>query len=294
MQYFDLHCDTLYKATTENSTLKNNNYHISIDKAECFERWTQLFAIWIPDEIRGCDATKLFCDAVEVFKRDKMSTKNIDMHLAVENASMLDGDLNNIYLLIENNVKSVTLTWNALNELGSGALSDDTGITPFGMDVVQELQRNNIAVDVSHSSDKLFYDVVNIAKKPIIATHSNSRELTNVKRNLTDDQFKIISDMGGIVGLNFYKGFLNCNEDCACIDDLILHAEHFLNLGGESALAIGSDFDGAAMPSDIKGIETIPAIYERFIKEFGVKITKKIFYDNANMYFTNFDNNRIS
>ncbi len=294
MRYFDLHCDTLYKATTENSDFRNDSYHISIDKAECLENWTQLFAIWIPDEIRGEDAITLFCDAAKLFNKEKTINDRINMHIAVENASMLAGNLNNIELLLNNNVKSVTLTWNAQNELGSGALSEDIGITSFGKDVVKELQKNNIAVDISHSSDKLFYDVVKIAKEPIIATHSNSRTVTNVKRNLTDDQFSIIREMGGIVGLNFYKGFLNNYADDASIDDLILHAGHFLKLGGENTLAIGSDFDGADMPSDIKGLESIPTIYERFVREFGVKITKKIFYDNANMYFANFDNNCIS
>ncbi len=294
MRYFDLHCDTLYKATTENSTLKNNNYHISFEKAECLEKWTQLFAIWIPDEIKGRAATKLFCDAIKLFSREKVVNNSINTHLAVENASMLAGNLNNIELLVTNKVKSVTLTWNAQNELGGGALCDNIGITPFGKEVVKALQKNNIAVDVSHSSDKLFFDVVKIAEKPIIATHSNSRAVTNVKRNLTDDQFSIIREMGGIVGLNFYRAFLNNNEKNASIDDLILHAEHFLKLGGENTIAIGSDFDGADMPDDIKGLESIPDIYERFNKEFGVKITKKIFYDNANMYFARFDNNSIS
>ena len=170
-------------------------------------------------------------------------------------------------------------------------MCDGVGISSFGRDVVKELENNNIAVDLSHASDRLFYDVINIAKKPVIATHSNSRKITNVKRNLTDEQFRIISQMGGIVGLNFYRGFLNNNEEKASIDDIILHAEHFLNLGGEDVLAIGSDFDGADMPTDISGVESIPSIYQRFLKEFGEKITKKIFFDNAFLCFTNFDNN---
>ena len=290
MEYFDLHCDTLYKATIDNSDFSNDSYHISMNKADGFNKWTQLFAIWIPDELKGSHATELFNKAVDVFKENCVSNKNIATHLAVENASMLAGDISNINLLIKNRVKYVTLTWNGENELGCGAeCLNSFGITSFGKDVVRELQNNNIAVDVSHASDKLFYDVVSIAKKPIIATHSNSRSIRNAKRNLTDEQFKIIRDMGGIVGLNFYKGFLNNDENKACIDDLIKHAYHFLNLGGENTLSIGSDFDGADMPDDIKGIETVPLIYKRFCDEFGAKVTKKVFFDNANMYFTNFD-----
>ena len=290
MQYFDLHCDTLYKATVENSDF-NNDYHISLNKVSFLDKWTQLFAIWIPDELKGLEATALFLKAVEVFRKNKINNEAIDMFLSVENASMLNGDLNNIDLLVKNSVKSITLTWNGENELGCGAgCNNSFGLTNFGKEVVKQLEENSIAVDVSHCSDKLFYDVINIARKPIFASHSNSRAVTDVKRNLTDEQFCIIRDMGGIVVLNFYKGFLSNDENKACIDDLLRHAEHFLNLNGENTVAIGSDFDGADMPNDIMGIESVKSIYNRFIDEFGAKLTKKIFFYNANMYFTNFDN----
>lgn len=290
MRLFDLHCDTLYKACVKNSSLNDSSNHISIDKAHFLEKWVQLFAIWIPDTLNKKSSKQLFVDASKVFDKQKVNNDKIKMHLAVENASMLAGDIDNIQLLIDNNVKSVTLTWNAENELGGGADAPDVGLSDFGKAVVKELENNNIAVDISHSSDKLFYDVINIATKPVIATHSNSRYITNVARNLTDEQFKIIIQMGGIVGLNFYKGFLNKNENKASIDDLLRHAEHLLEIGGEDSLAIGSDFDGALMPDDISGLETIPYIYERFCDYFGVNITKKIFFDNANLYFSNFDN----
>ncbi len=290
MQFFDLHCDTLYKATVENSSFCDDSNHISINKAHFLEKWVQLFAIWIPDSLNKSSSKQLFFDAVNIFNKYKVNDDKISMRLAVENAKMLAGDIDNIQLLVDNDVKSVTLTWNAENELGGGAQTENIGLTDFGREVVKELEKNNIAVDLSHASDKLFYDVISIATKPVIATHSNSRHVTNVARNLSDEQFKIIADMGGIVGLNFYKGFLNLNENSANIDDLIKHTEHLLNLGGENNLAIGSDFDGADMPDDIKGIETIPRIYERFTRNFGVNITKKIFFDNANLYFSNFDN----
>lgn len=290
MEYFDLHCDTLYKATVENSDFYNPKYHINFNKTTCFDKWIQLFAVWIPDEFKGEEATLFYLRAVDVFKRNIINDKSVDMRLSLENASMLNGDLRNIDLLINNSIQSVTLTWNGENELGCGAECNNSyGLSYFGKEVVKELERQNIAVDISHASDKLFYDVVNIADKPIIATHSNSRAITDVKRNLTDEQFKIIRDMGGIVGLNFYKGFLNIDENKSSIEDILRHADHFLNLNGENTLAIGSDFDGADIPCDISGIESLKTIYDRFVEEFGAKLTKKIFFDNANMYFTNFD-----
>ena len=292
MQYFDLHCDTLYRAVMDNSDFVNDSYHISVNKAPQFDKWKQLFAIWIPDEIKGDKATDLFIKAANKFRELLPAYNNIDMMFAVENASMLNGDIRNIELLTLNKVRYVTLTWNGENELGCGAFSNtDYGISEFGKNVVKELENNNICIDLSHASDKLFYDVLKIAEKPFLATHSNSRTITDHKRNLTDDQFKIIRDIGGVVGLNFYKGFLNDDEDKASIDDIVRHAEHFFNLDGENTLAIGSDFDGADMPIGISSIFDITAVYERFLMEFGAKLTKKVFFDNANMYLTNFDNN---
>ncbi len=290
MEYFDLHCDTLYKATTQSSDFCDRSYHISMDKISGFDKWSQMFAVWIPDELCSYKATELFIKAVDVYKNNLVNNDNVNMYLAVENASMLNGNIDNIKLLVDNKVRYVTLTWNGENELGCGAMCDESfGIKDFGKQVVKELEKNNIAVDVSHANDRLFYDVVNIATKPIIATHSNSRSVCGAKRNLTDEQFRIIRDMGGIVGLNFYKGFLNNDESKACTDDIVRHAYHFLDMGGENTLAIGADFDGADMPCDIPTIEAVPAIYQRFCDEFGANVTKKVFFDNANMYLTNFD-----
>ncbi|MBR2715314.1 MAG: membrane dipeptidase [Ruminococcus sp.] len=292
MQFFDLHCDTLFRAVTERSDFNDPDFHINIQKAKCFDTYKQMFAIWIPDTLKGNSATRLFNDAVKVFNREKKKSDDVSMFIAVENASMLAGKIDNIRLLIDNDVKYVTLTWNGENELGCGALCDKNyGLSQFGKDVVRELDKYNISVDVSHTSDKLFYDIFSVSTKPIIATHSNSRFITNSKRNLSDEQFKLIIEKRGLVGLNFYKGFLNDNEDSASIEDILVHAEHFLKLGGEDVLAIGADFDGADMPSDIMGLETVPTIYSRFLANFGAKLTKKVFFDNANMYFTNFDNN---
>ena len=290
MEYFDLHCDTLYKAVMLKSSLNDKLNHVSIDKSSPFSKWHQIFAIWIPDDIKGENAKSLFKSCVDVFNNQKVIDNRIDMSLAVENASMLCGNIDNVKLLNDADAKYVTLTWNAENEIGGGSECQGVGLSQFGKDVVKELENNCIAVDVSHASDKLFYDVIKIARKPVIATHSNSRAVTDVKRNLTDEQFKIIRDMGGIVGINFYKGFLNNDENKASIEDILRHADRFLNLGGENILAVGADFDGADMPVDISGLETVPAIYSRFLTEFGTNITKKIFFDNANLYFSNFDN----
>lgn len=290
MKYFDMHCDTLYRCTLDSEKFYGNNYHISFDRTDCFNRYVQFMAIWIPDKLIGYDRTRMFIDACKVYNKEKVNNKNITTFLTVENASMLNGKLSNIYLLKENDVKAITLTWNEDNELGSGAYSSSKfGLTDFGKTVIDELNKNDIKIDVSHASDRLFYEIVEYTDKPIFASHSNSRKITDNIRNLTDEMFNIIKDRNGVVGINLYRGFLNNNEYNANIDDILRHVYHFLELGGENSISFGADFDGADMPNDIKGIQDIPKIYERFNKTFGEKITNKIFFDNGKKFFKFFD-----
>lgn len=306
MQYFDLHCDTLYRAVTENSGLTDNSFHISLEHKNIFDKWTQCFAIWIPDDISNDDTDKLFANAVQKLKEEseknafriysgKMQDSEYTAVFTVEGGRIIGNDLSKIKLLAENNVKMLTLTWNGDNEIACGAQTlNDTGLTEFGKRAVKELERNKIIIDTSHLSDKSFYDVAEIAAEPIIASHSNSRAICGNKRNLTDEQFKIIRDCCGIVGLNFYKDFLNDDGEVSSISDIAKHCEHFLSLGGENTVAIGTDFDGADMPVDIKGIISIPEIYEFFLKlNYSETLLNKLFWANAANFFETFDNRSI-
>ena len=129
---------------------------------------------------------------------------------------------------------------------------------------------------------------MNFSKKPIIATHSNSRKLCNNVRNLTDDQFKMIRSMNGIVGINFCKDFLNSNDDADFLD-IRKHVEHFLSLSGEKTLCIGSDFDGADMPECIKDIESILSLYDYFLDcGYERSLLDDIFFNNAYNFFMNY------
>lgn len=308
MQLFDLHCDTLYKAVTENKSLNCSEFHISVDKSKFLEKWIQCFALWVPDDIKQRYIKELFANACCMLKKQaklydihileklsdvkKVTHQSKSCFFTVENGKILQGDLNNIDILKENNVKILTLTWNGDNEIGTGALTKKkSGLTNFGKQAVRKLEESQIVIDVSHVSERTFYDVAELAKKPFIATHSNSKAITNHKRNLTDEQFNIIKNSGGIVGINFYKGFLNNNEEESSITDILKHTEHFLSLGGENTISIGSDFDGCDLPMDIKGMESIETIYEAFLKEnYKESLVKKMFFENAYNFCENFDN----
>lgn len=306
MRLFDLHCDTLYRAVTEKKTLNEGDFHISLNRGAKYESWLQCFAIWIPDDIRGKDALSLFDNAVSKFKSEIQNNTDIikpcgtkndiksvceeNGHgaiLTVEGGAALAGDINKLDYMAECGVKIITLTWNGTCELGDGIeVNNPIGITKFGKEAVTRMEKLGIAVDVSHASEKLFYDVCEISTKPFIATHSNARRVCSHKRNLTDDQFKIIRNIGGVVGINFCDYFLRDNGG-ANFSDILKNVEYFLSLGGEKTVCMGTDFDGTDMPKGIKGIESINDLYEYFLRHnYPESLLDDIFFNNAYRFFT--------
>ncbi len=307
MKLFDLHCDTLYRAFFENGGLFNNDFHISFDRIDSIEPYIQCMAIWVPDEFRNKNAIQLFENCRKklndelkdtnikiIYSQDDIieieSKKGKGVVLTVEGGAVLGGKLENVDYLAKCGVKIITLTWNGNCELGDGiGVEGAKGLTDFGKSVVAKMEQNGIIVDVSHSSVPMFYDVAELSTRPFCATHSNSKQICPHRRNLTDEQFSIIRDKGGIVGLNLSRGFLREDEDKACMLDVLRHAEHFLSLGGEKTLAIGTDFDGTDIPIDMTGIESMNKLYELFLKHnYNEKLLEDIFFNNARNFLLRF------
>lgn len=310
MQLFDLHCDTLYEAVTKGKRLSDNDLQVSFKKGEEYRPWVQSMAVWIPDKMRGAEAFDFVAKCAGRLDRElagspyqvirigckddleKVRASGLGgVILTVEGGAALAGKLENVKKLAQLGVKMMTLTWNGRNELGGGALvEEDAGITPFGKAAVAENEKYGIINDVSHASDALFWDVAQCANKPFAASHSNARAICRHPRNLTDRQFMVVKNAGGIVGINFSRGFLKEDGDAA-LDDIIKHTEHFLSLGGEDVVCIGSDFDGTDLPDGMDGIEGIGALYNSFLRHnYKENLLKKIFFDNACNFFESFDN----
>ncbi len=305
MKFFDLHCDTLYKAFTENGSIYDNNYNLSLKRGLKNSPWFQCFAIWIPDEYRGEKAVSLVNNSYNLLKKEIknhegviLQCKNKDDFLrtkednkcgvvfTIEGGGALGSNLDNLKIFKNLGVKMITLTWNGSCEIGDGSgVKNGKGLTKFGIDVIKEMNNLDIVIDLSHASDKLFYDVLNVSNKPVVATHSNSRKICNHRRNITDEQFKLIRECGGLVGLNFCKDFLS--EHNPSKYDIIKHTEHFLSLGGEKTICIGSDFDGADFPDGITGIESIESLAENFLRcNYSENLVEDIFFNNAYKFFT--------
>ncbi len=278
MKFFDLHCDTAYKMYIENKGFENNNLAVSADKGECFEEWIQTFAVWVREERQN------------PFEFYKSTLKHLNNNLcgrvkpvfAVEGGSIIENDIERLYELKKDGIRFLTLTWNGENAI-AGGVNSDKSLTAFGEDVIKEMNLLNMAVDVSHLNDRSFYDVINKADR-VLATHSNCRAVCNHKRNLTDEQIRLISQKGGVIGINFYAVFLGDNFYGKIYENI----EHLCEMGLENNIACGSDFDGADMCSEMSDISKIPQLYNELLQK-GLKkeLLDRIFYKNAKEFMLN-------
>ncbi len=304
MNYFDLHCDTLCECFNKNRGFTNNDLHVDLKYADNFSSYIQCFATWIPPKVQKSKAYQTFlsmqnllilqakihdiriCKSKDdlIYARNKGKTLIIP---TIEDADFVARDFNRIEKLKEFSIKMLTLTWNGDNVIGSGVGgSENLGLTDLGKEFVKLLDKENMVIDVSHASVKLFYDVLKNTNLPVVASHSNAKSVCSHVRNLSDEQIEEIILRKGLIGINFYESFLS--DENPSIDSVILHIDYFLKLGAQDVLAIGSDFDGALMPKDIKGIITVPQIYQKLIDMgYEKEMVDKIFFNNAYNFFIN-------
>lgn len=306
MRYFDLHCDTMTECAIKNISLSENDLHVDLRRVEQWEQYVQCYAVWLPDDLRGEAAWERFLQVADRFEAEveknsqRLSQlkspgdlKRLESHpghqgaiLTVESGAALGGTLEHIQEFQRRGVRMCTLTWNGATELGRGIMAPgNTGLTEFGRQAVKAMEQAGILVDLSHASPELFWDVVSLAEKPLVASHSNAKAVCSHARNLTDEQFQAIEKSGGLVGLNFYTAFLNDCPQQASMEDVLRHAEHFLSLGGENVLAMGGDWDGAELPPDMPGLSAIPKLYELFLRHYPEDLVDKLFYGNAARLF---------
>ena len=205
--------------------------------------------------------------------------------LTVENGSVLAGDLSRVRVLAEAGVCAITLVWNGENEIGSGH-GTGHGLSAFGRAVIPEMERCGILVDVSHLNDPGFEDLLEVAQKPFLATHSNARAVAGHRRNLTDEMIREMVRRGCLIGLNYFVSFLRDGGEVTSLDDLYRHIVHFLELGASKNLALGSDFDGAALPDCLNTPQKAAEAYGYLLaRGIGQKQADGIFYQNARRFF---------
>ncbi len=278
---FDLHCDTVWKISEakrkgEEISLKKSYLQIDEEKLKKGNYFAQCFAIYIPNQYPNPYERCLH--DVEIYEKQISESdvlapvynyadfeKNakagkISALLTMEDGCPIGENLNNLYALYDRGVRMICLLHNLINPIGNPnfgryfpngepntSIPNETkGLTEFGRKLVQEMNKLGIVIDVSHLSDKGFYDVVSLSKRPIAASHSNARSVCKHVRNLTDDMLYKLAENGGATGINFANHFMHDDElrgrntlDCA-----IEHIKHIKKKIGTQHIALGSDFDG--------------------------------------------------
>lgn len=165
--------------------------------------------------------------------------------LAMEGAKPLDGVPGELDDLVDAGLTYLSLTWNEANSYGDGlGEARHGGLSEAGRALLDDLGRHRVMPDISHAAQGTFWDVITASQRPVIASHSNARAVTEHRRNLDDAQLWALADVGGVVGINFHARFLDADGDGAGIDDLLAHVAHLRAVMGRGHVALGSDFDG--------------------------------------------------
>ena len=297
---FDAHCDTVTYCLRTGHHLTGGGTEVSLDYAGRFSSYVQFFALywnmglpidhslreefcrqrdWFCAELNAHPELAVHCKGKEDIRQAQAAGKAAAM-LSIEDSSLLECDPANLELAAEAGVQAIALTWNYRNGVsGSCADCPDVGLSDRGRAFVKESERLGILMDVSHLSPKGFWDLFEMAERPIVASHSDAAAIHPHIRNLTDDQFRAIMESGGVVGLNYFAEFLDGTRD---IPQLIRHLEHFLDLGGEDHIGLGGDLDGCEEVchgiDDLRGVPKFWAALEQ--RGYGETLLRKLFFDN--------------
>jgi len=314
----DSHIDTLQWVLNDNRDLaqRAKTGHVDFPRLREGQVNAPFFALWVPTYYKGAEAVRRSLDLRDAMQRvleaypDQIElalnasdveritkTGKIAAILTVEGGHQIDDDLAVLRVYYRLGIRSMTIT-HFRNHNWADSSTDKpahNGLTDFGKQVIREMNRLGMIVDISHVSDKTFYDVLAVTSKPVIASHSSCRAISDVPRNMTDDMLRALAKNGGVVGINFGEGFLNPKdaellkatvnaisyhepdltghaldeyskkqffEDASkprpsvgTIDDAVAHIDHAVKVMGIDHVGIGSDFDGISSPP--KGLENI-------------------------------------
>ena len=297
--YFDGHCDTVSCCTHLGRSLRENEGHLDLARLGRFQKAAQVFAIFanaarFPEGALWDECQK----QREVFRREMEINADLAVQcrtgadiaaanaagkaaalLSIEGAELIDCDPAKLETAEAWGVQLINITWNYKNALsGSNIDRPDRGLTDRGRAFAREAARLGIRMDVSHLSDPGFWDLADMGLGPLVATHSNARALCGHPRNLTDDMFRAIRDSGGAAGFNLCTAFVG---GALSLDDGVRHIEHFLEMDGEKAVALGGDWDGCDLSFGWTGVQDLPALWDALAgRGYGRALLEDVFYNN--------------
>lgn len=300
----DTHCDTAEILLDFGKNLSDKSNMINTAAMKEYSSYVQFFAAYI-----NKDFPNSMLRAVEILDKAKeaiitndinlilsyedlentINTNRLGGVLAIEDARALCGSLSSVRFFYDYGVRAITLAWNDDNEVTAGVANEDrtAGLTDFGREVVREMNRLGMIVDVSHITEKGFWDVMEVSKKPVMASHSNCYSVCSHRRNLNDEQIKALIKTGGVMGINTYPPFLENDPQKACIESVLRHIDHAISLGAENNICLGSDFDGIPVTTpDIKNASDYIKLIEAMKKAgYSDELIDKITHKNFMEFF---------
>lgn len=298
MNYLDFHADTLTEI--KKGSLQSNHNDIDLDRVQKFcSSYIQVFAVWM-DHQKVRDKEKefeqLYQRAIRFLKeadsrielclsfedaRSAMQKGKAAAFLSIEDISFLGRHVSRIREL---GFRFAMLTWNYENEYAFGAVADQTkGLKPRGKELARQLVEEGILLDISHLSDAGAEDIFRLTERPVIASHSNVRDICGQPRNLRREHIAEIIRRQGIIGMNLFSHFVS-GENPVTLTDLFRHMDYILEMGGENALVLGGDFDGCSgqFPEGITGVESMLFLREQMEKAgFEGRTIDRIFFENG-------------
>lgn len=315
----DTHCDTLQCLCPERMNpitphrvelglgQRANVGHVDIPRLREGGVDCQVFAIGAARVIFPRDAIRTALQMIDIFYKECQENSdriapafsygdirkaNSDGKLAavlsVEGGEVIEGDSGLLRMLHRLGIRMFSLVYHR-SELADGALESlvprrynrtDGRLTALGIEVLEELQRLGIVIDVSHLNDAGFWDLVEIVEKPIVASHSSCRALCNHPRNLSDEQIRAIAEKDGVIGVNFAPNFIHPVK--ATVERVVDHIDHIVNLVGADYCGLGSDFDGIrSTPEGLEDVTCMPNVTKELVKRgYSSKEVYKILGEN--------------
>ncbi|MCK5128665.1 MAG: dipeptidase [Clostridiales bacterium] len=307
MKIIDMHADTLSRIKESDGKIElyENNLMVDIKKLNKVNSFVQFFSTFMRPEFESrstfekiysiyLDELKKNADIIapllvysDIEKNEKEG--KISSLLTLEGAMIIAGEMEYLEELFDLGIRLVTLTWNHETCMGYPCSDKKNkmklGLKHFGFEAIEKMNNIGLIIDVSHLSDGGFWDVKKISSKPFVASHSNARALTNVRRNLSDEMLIAIAESGGVVGINIFPGFLDMNDmnnPYSKVEYMIAHISHIQNIAGIDIVAIGSDFDGISGNMEIEHIGQIDKLEMKLrASGYSSSAIEKIFYRNA-------------
>ncbi len=287
---FDFHCDTALKLVGKDGEakgqLRRNEFHIDLERAGINGGYAQCFACFTTpfmEKRSGISPVTVFERELAVLReqmaqnadliRQAFSAQDVKENqknglmsgiLTLEGTAGISYDAARLEELYKIGFRVVSLGWNEKNIL-TGSNVTGGGLTDLGKEFVKEAQRLGFLVDVSHISDEAFWDIIKITDGPVIATHSNSRQICGHSRNLTDEMFQAICETGGTAGFNLCADFVGQDPD---LDTACDHILHFMELDPTAThISLGGDLDGIdSMPRGFRGVQSFPDFAGRLLQ----------------------------